>query len=279
MKNIVRKLTVASIAACFAALGLAGCAQQSAEEEPAIEEQQPAYDLVIGIESDEVVDLPIKNQTEQAIVGLQFKLTDAAEYSANVMAADQVWEAGQTADVFFEGVAVEEEMVDPEANEAEEAAAEEASETGEPLLLNEVYDVQLTAADGTVFALHQLSLTGLANAEDIAVSYDAATGFGYLTYLEDGAEVSTLESEQHIADAAAAVAQAEAEAAAAAQAEAEAQAQAEAEAAAAQQSRSSSYSSGSGSGGYDSVSSGSGSGSAPAQREDTCIDPDDLALN
>lgn len=279
MKNIVRKLTVASIAACFAALGLAGCAQQPAEEELAIEEQQPAYDLVIGTESDEVVDLPIKNQTEQAIVGLQFKLTDAAEYSANVMAADQVWEAGQTADVFFEGVAVEEETVDPEANEAEEAAAEEASETGEPLLLNEVYDVQLTAADGTVFALHQLSLTGLANAEDIAVSYDAATGFGYLTYLEDGAEVSTLESEQHIADAAAAVAQAEAEAAAAAQAEAEAQAQAEAEAAAAQQSRSSSYSSGSGSGGYDSVSSGSGSGSAPAQREDTCIDPDDLALN
>lgn len=273
MKNIFRAFTAMGIVACFAVMGLVGCSQQEAvEEEPAIEEQ-PSYDLVIGTESDSVVDLPIKNDAEQSIVAVQFKLMDAAEYSANIMAADQVWEAGQTADIFFEGVAVETEDPMPSGEEAQNETVVEASETGEDLLLNEVYDVQFTASDGTVFALHQLSLTGLISVEDIAVKYDAATGFGYLTYLENGTEISTLESEQHVADVAAAVAQAEAEAAAEAEAQA-AQAEAEAAAAAAQQSRSSSYSSG----GYDSVSNKSGS-SAPAQREDTCIDPDDLALN
>ncbi len=272
MKNIIRTLAIMGTAACFAVVGLVGCSQQEAvEEEPAIEEQ-PSYDLVIGAESDSVVDLPIKNDTEQSIVGVQFKLMDAPEYSANIMTADQVWEAGQTADIFFEGVVVEVEGSMPDSEEVQNETVVGASETGEDLLLNEVYDVQFTASDGTLFVLHQLSLTGLVGVEDIAVKYDAATGFGYLTYLENEAEVSTLESEQHIADAAAAVAQAEAEAAA----EAEARAQAEAEAAAAAQ-QSHSYSYGSGSGGYDSVSNNSGS-SAPAQREDTCIDPDDLAL-
>lgn len=265
MKNIFRAVVVAGVAACFALGGLAGCSQQQEPEEEAIVEEQPAYDLVIGAESDVVVNLPIKNDTEQSIVGLQFKLTDAAEYSANIMAADQVWEAGQTANIFFEGVTLEEEVATPEESDAQNEAVIEASETGEDLLLNEVYDMQFTTADGAAFALHQLSLMGLAGAEDIAVKYDPATGFGYFTYMENGAEVSTLEAEQAIADVAAAVAQAEAEAAAAAEAQAAAEAEA---AAAAQQSRSYSYSSG----------SGSGSGSAPAQREDTCINPDDLAL-
>ncbi len=286
MKNIMRKVAVVGVAACFAAVGLVGCGQQEeAQEEPAIEEQQPAYDLVIGAESEEVVHLPVLNGTEQSIVGMQFKLIDAPEFSANIMATDQVWEAGQTADIFFDGVAVEEEGVPQDGEgEADEAAVEdamvEASEAGTDFLLNEVYDIQFTTADGTAIVLHQLSLTGLANAADIKLMYDAASGFGYLTYMENDAEVSTLESEQHIAAAAAAVAQAEAEAVAAA--EAEAAAQAEAEAAAAQQSRSrQSYSGGSGSysGGYDSVSSGSGGGSAPSQTEDACINPDDLALN
>lgn len=276
MKSIFRAVAIAGITACVAMVGITGCSQPAAEEE--VVEEQPSYDLVIGTESDGIVNLPIKNGIEQSIVGLQFKLTDAAEYSANVMTADQVWEAGQTADVFFEGVAVEEEATSTEEDATQNEAIVAASEAGEDLLLNEVYDVQFTAADGTSFALHQLSLTGLVGMEDITVNYDAATGFGYLTYLENGTEVSSLEAEQGIADAAAAIAQAEAEAAAAAEAEAEAAAAAEA---AAQQSRSSSYSSGSGSssGSYDSVSTDSGSSSAPAQREDVCIDPDDIDFN
>lgn len=216
MKSIFRVVAMAAIVACFAGLGLAGCAPQQqeaqeAEEEPLIEEG-PAYDLIVGTENDSVVDIPIKNGTDQPIVGLQFKLTDAAEYSANVMAADQVWEAGQTADVFFEGVSVEETAVS-EGDDAQEEAIIAASETGVDLLLNEVYDVQFTTADGSTFELHQLSLMGLAATEDIVVHYDAATGFGYLTYTEDGVEVSTLEGEQAVTDAAAAVAQAEARAA------------------------------------------------------------------
>ena len=275
MKSITRILTVAGISACLAATGLVGCSQQeeTVEEEPVVvEEQQPSYDLVIGTESDDVVNLPITNDTDLTIVGLQFKSVGAAEYSANVMASDQAWEPGQVADVFFEGVALGE---DGEADDASSNALAAASASGEDLLLSDVYDVQFTAVGGSAFVLHQLSLASLVDTEDLAVNYDAISGLGYLTYMEDGAQASTLEAEQAIADEAAAIAQAEAEAAAA---EAAAQAAAEAEAAA-QQSKSSNGGSGSKSSGYDSTTSGSGSGSTPAQREDYCIDPDDVLLN
>lgn len=204
----MRGLVAASAVCFFTVIGLVGCVQQTTEERPVIEERS-SYDLVIGAESAEVVNLSIGNGTGLSIVGLQFKLTDSVEYSANVMTAEQIWEAGQMADVFFEGAAIEEEGIVPEDSEAQYKAAAEASEAREDLLLSEIYDVQLTAVDGTVFALHRLSLTGLMGAENIAINYDAATGYGYLTYLEDGIEVGTLESEQHMAAAAAAIAQAE----------------------------------------------------------------------
>lgn len=274
MKNIIRTLAIMGTAACFAVVGLVGCSQQEAvEEEPAIEEQ-PSYDLVIGAESDSVVDLPIKNDTEQSIVGVQFKLMDAPEYSANIMTADQVWEAGQTADIFFEGVAVDEETALPEeeSNAAQNEAATADEAAADALLLTEVYDLQLTMVDGSVIVLHQMNLVGLAGMQDMVVKYDATSGLGYLIYQDDGSEVSTLESEQRIA---AEQTQAEAEAAAAAEA-AEAEAAAEAE----RQAQASRSFGGGNSRSYDSVSSGSGSGGgAPSQAEDTCINPDDLALN
>lgn len=274
MKRVISKCCTVGLAACFAMAVFTGCSQQKAEEEPVVEEK-PSYDLVIGVESSEVVDLPIKNDTEQAIVGFQFKSVDTEEYSANVMSADQTWEAGQIADIFFEGVAVAEKAA--QSSEASHTAQEntaaesEESAAAADLLLNEVYDLQLTTADGATIVLHQLNLTGLVGKQDLAIRYDATSGLGYMTYLDDDAEVSTLESEQQIA----AQAQAEAEAAAAAEAEAEAEAAAEAE----RQAQSSRSSGGYSSGGYDSVSSGSGGGSAPSQTEDTCINPDDLALN
>lgn len=273
MKSISRILTAAGISACVAMMGLVGCSQpQQAEEPPAVEEQQPSYDLIIGTESDDVVNLPIKNDTDLTIVGLQFKSVGEAEYSANVMASDQAWEPGQTADVFFEGVSLGEDGDDAEADGSSSDALAAASASGEDLLLSDVYDVEFTAADGSAFVLHQLDLESLAGTEDVAVNFDATSGLGYLTYVEDGSQASTLETEQAIADEAAALAQAEAEAAAAA-AEAEAAAQA-----AAQQSKSTGSGSGSKSGGYDSVSSGSGSGSSPSQRQDSCVNPDDLAI-
>lgn len=281
MRHIIRKAVVAGIAACFATVGLVGCGQQeeAIEEEPIVEEQ-PVYDLVIGAESEEVVDLPITNDTEKTIVGLQFKLTDAADFSANVMTADQAWEQGQTADIFFEGVAIEEEPISEGGEGADDQAAQdEAADADEALLLNETYDLQLTTSDGGSIVLHQLSLTGLMGAQDITLKVDPVSGLGYITYLEEDAEVSTLEGEQAIAAAAAEAAEAEAEAAAQAAAEAGAEAAAQRSQSSTSYSSGSSSSSGSGSSSYDSVSSSSTSSSAPTQTEDTCIDPDDLALN
>lgn len=274
MKSIIRTVAVMGIVACSAVMGLVGCSQQEAvEEEPAIEEQ-PSYDLVIGAEGDSVVDLPIKNDTEQSIVGIQFKSMDAAEYSANIMAEGQVWEAGQVADIFFEGVVVAEGAALPEgeSNAAQgEIAGADDEAASDVLLFTDVYDLQLTTVDGGVIVLHQMNLAGLVGMQDMAVKYDVASGLGYLIYQDDGSEVSTLESEQRVA---AEQAQAEAEAAAAEAAEAEASAKAE------QQAQASRSASGRNSGSYDSVSLGSGSGgSVPSQSEDACINPDDLALN
>lgn len=201
------------------ATGLTGCSQQAAKDEtitevtPAQEESAPSNGPMVDAEDSGAISLSIKNDTGKTITAVQFKSTDATEYSANIMTDDQTWEPGQVTALFFGGTALE-EVVEPASEDAMDAAAIEASRTGEPLMLNDVYDMQFTTTDGIVFSLHQLSLTGLSSVENIAVSYDAASGLGYLTYSENGVEESTLEGERHTAAASAAIAAAMADAAA-----------------------------------------------------------------
>lgn len=294
MRSVAKKMLAFGLAGCMAVMGLAGCSQPQAEEtSAAVEEEQPAYDLVIGTEDDAVVHLPVTNGTDGAITGVQVKDVASADYSANLMEPGQVWESGQVADVFFAGVLVDEVTVDGDAKEGEEggasdssAAAAAAAETEsvaddaaaiEAALLDDIillpmFDVQITMADGSAVVLHQLTLGTLMYAEDIAINVDAESGAAYLTYVENGSSASTLIAELQV------IAEEEALAQEAAEAEAAA-------AAAAAQSASQPKSSGSGGGSYDSVApsgggSGSGSGgSAPSQSEDSCVSPDDLIFN
>lgn len=283
MRSIAKKILEFGLAGCMAVVGLAGCSQPQAVEQPAaVEEEQPTYDLIIGAEDAAVVNFPMTNGTESVITGLQVKDVASADFSANLMTSSQEWEPGQVADVFFAGVLIadaEDGAADSSAASSAAGAASGAAAASdaadvtalEDLILNASYDLQLTMADGTTAVLHQLNLGSLMNAEDITIAVDAASGAAYLTYVEDDASASTLDAELQLI--------AEQEAALAAAAEAEAAAAAVTAAQTANQSQSS----GSGGGGsYDSVapSGGSGSGgSAPSQSEDACVAPDDLVFN
>lgn len=281
------KAIALALAGCMAFFGLSACSsQQEPEQEEAEIVEEPAYELVIGNEDAEVVNLPMTNGTDKTITGLQVKGVEEEAFSANLMRADQAWEPNQTADVFFADVIFEggaskadgaESSSSSKVDSSSSSISSEASALpADDLVMNEAYDLQFTESDGTIFVLHQLVLASLADAEDITVNIDPESGQAYLAYVEEGDAATTLEAEKQIAAAEAAAAQAEAEA--------QAQAAAEAAAEAAKQSQSKGPSgSGSRSGGYDSVGQGSGGsgsgGSAPAQSEDNCIDPDDIVLN
>lgn len=211
MRSPIFTAMISGVTIFLLVAGITGCSQQTAkkeitaEETPTQKESTPSSDLMIGVENDEAIALSIKNDTGKTITDVRFKSTDAAEYSSNIMIDNQTWESEQVATLSFEGTALE-EITEPTDEHAMDAAAIEASRTGEPLILNDVYDIQFTTADGAVFSLHQLSLTGLSSVENIAVNYDATSGFGYLTYSENGVEESTLEGERHTAAASAAIA-------------------------------------------------------------------------
>lgn len=211
MRSPIFTAMISGVTIFLLVAGITGCSQQTAKEEitaeetPTQKESTPSSDLMIGVEDDEAIALSIKNNTDKTITDVRFKSTDAAEYSSNIMIDNQTWESEQVATLSFEGTALE-EITEPADEHAMDAAAIEASRTGEPLILNDVYDIQFTTADGAVFSLHQLSLTGLSSVENIAVNYDATSGFGYLTYSENGVEESTLEGERHTAAASAAIA-------------------------------------------------------------------------
>lgn len=282
------KTIALALAGCMAFFGLSACSsQQGPEQEEAEIVEEPTCELVIGNEDVEVVNFPMTNGTDKTITGLQVKGVEEEAFSANLMRADQAWEPNQTADVFFADVIFEGGASKADGAEASSSSKNDSSSSStssgasalpaDDLVMNEAYDLQFTESDGTIFVLHQLVLASLADAEDITVNIDPASGQAYLAYVEEGDGATTLEAEKQIAAAEAA----------AAQAEAEAQAQAAAEAAAAEAAKQSqsngSSGSGSRSGGYDSVGQGSGGsgsgGSVPAQSEDNCIDPDDIVLN
>lgn len=272
MNRIINRITITVLCVCFAALALIGCSQQS-ESTSQVTIEEPTFDLVIGSEDTAVVALPMTNGTDLPISAVQFKTTNDGEYSPNMMESDQVWEPSQVANIFFEGVLLEESTQtsnDSSSSTSDESSSDTSSSSDDAidddltddLLLNETYDIEFTLSDGTMFTLHQLDLVNLCDAENITIHFDTAQAIGYLTYMENGSEVNTLEAEMAIVDAEI-------------QAQAEAKAAEEAQLAAQKASSSTSKK-------YDSVSSGGSSGSksnSPSQSVDTCDDPDDVILN
>lgn len=266
MMKLGKKMLAAGACGVLAMGLLAGCAQQSG----------PKYDLVIGQETETTLTLAMTNGTGQAIDGFSFMESGGLEFPASLMAEGDAWEPDAVAQLFLEAD-VQEEVVGEVASdgeaaegntqnaEAEDGNAQDADvAAGDDVVLNHTYDMQFSLADGSVATLHGLVLSDLVEAEDLTLMIDEESGLAYLTYTEDGSEVSTLDAEKQFKEAQEA-------AAAAAAAEAEAQAQAAAEAAA-QAAAAPDY--GYAGGSYEPAGSGSVS-----QGSDSCVSEGDLVLN
>lgn len=256
----------AFVVAALSALALSGCSSE------------PSYDIVLGDKDAAASQLVVTNSTEKEITSVKVAVT-GSEDSDEYLAEGETWEAEKAALLCV-----------PEVDATDEAVNEDRD--GEDAIeLKTTFDITFTA-DDKEYTLHQVSVEGLSEVKDAAV-YISDSGLAYLSYTEDGEEVSTFEAENAIkeqaeAEAKAAEEAAKAEAEAKAQAEAEAKAAEEAAAAAAQQDTSSSYSSSSnsgssysGSGSSNSGSNSAGSSSASSssgvsQDEDMCIGPDEI---
>lgn len=303
MKASFKMALAAMSAACLTALALSGCSSPAQEEEVP---EEPSYDILIGVEAPDDVHVLMTNGMEQPITGIQFMPVGGTDFSANLMTADQVWESGSVADVYFDGVSAqgssEDASDDQQANvaSADDAATNDEDENAEQAAdtqIQPLYDVRITCQDAASFDLHQIDLAALMSVEDIQLKHDAESNIAYLAFKANGTEVNTLEAEKGII-----AAVAEAEAAAAAEAEAEAEAEAAAAASySSSRSSGSSYSydssssdsssyedsssdssstdsgSVSSSGGYDSA--GSDASSAPSQSVDSCVDVSQLEFN
>lgn len=253
-RKVVFRVAGACLLASACMVPLVGCSSQT-EETATQEETQEVEEsyLAIGSASDDALTMIFENATDKTISSVAVKDVSSEDDTYTELKIDgDAWESGVKAQVYCE---------------AYESSATTSS--GNEVVLNAAYDIQLTYEDGTTNVLNDVTFE---EAESVTVLIDEESGLAYLSYEVDSSEATTLEAEKAVKqqeDEEAAAAQAAAEAEAAAAAEAEAAAAAEAEAAA-QESSSNSYS-------YDYSSSGS-SGSSAGQSEDSCIDSGDLVL-
>ncbi len=217
MKRTTMRLATLGVAGCLTVAALAGCAGPAEEPAPA-PEPEVTYGVAIGSEDVGTATVLMANDTGQAITAVATRTVDAAiapdavaestSFEALPFSAE-TWEPGQVATLFLgdpakevaAGEAAEAAAADGSANVVEAANEAAANETDGNVMLTESVDLQVTLADGTVYVLHGINPQDLSQAENVAVKVDGEAGVAYLTYTEDGAEVSTLAAETQAAEA------------------------------------------------------------------------------
>lgn len=221
-------------------LTLCGCSssQDDSQDNQEASVQEESL-LVIGTQNDNSLSMVFRNDTGKDIIGVSAKQSGNAEvqFGANMIADGSTWTSGTGAQIFVDSF------------DAEGTASDDTQ-----VQLRGAYDIQVTYSDQTASTLHGVTF---GEASEVSVKIDAESGLGYITYVQDNSEASTLEAEKSVK-------QQEDEAAAAAAAQAKA-AEEEAKAAEVQKSSSQSssssydYSSSTGSSSKGSSSSGSSS--------------------
>ena len=210
MRRTTKRLLALGVAGCLAVVALAGCSTQAEESTPApTPEPEEAYGIAIGTEDAGTDTILMTNDTGQAITAVAARTVDAAvapDAAAEATAfqampfSGEAWEPGQLAALFV-GDPAKEAAVD---EVAEATAAENADVAeGEPVdvAVAQSMDLQLTLADGTIYVLHDVDPAALAKVGTVTLGLDADANVAYLTYVEDGAQVSTLAAETQAAEA------------------------------------------------------------------------------
>lgn len=240
MKKATNRLVVLGVTGCLAAVALAGCSApaEEATPEPEPEATTEAFGIAIGPVDAGTDTILVTNDTGQAITAVATRTVDAAVAPDAVAEAtsfealpfsSEMWEPGQLA-----ALSVDDPEKEVAAGEAEEKAEAQAATNANgsvsaasnassangtaDVVLAESVDLQVTLADGSVYVLHQIDPKALSQADGVALHVDADASVAYLTYVEDGAEVSTLAAELQAAEAEKALADAAIEAQAAVEA-------------------------------------------------------------
>ena len=180
MKNNLKKL-LCSLLALTVVLSMAGLAMASEEEDASEEEQAEQAEIVplteeelaalprIGEETEDCSQIVLVNATEGDITAINIKASDEDQWSDNILAEDDVYEAEETALLCWEA---EEDVL---------------------------YDLQLTFSDWTVGVAHDVDFADITQA-NLQRQWN---GLPYLVYVSvaTGEEVDTSEAEQARAEA------------------------------------------------------------------------------
>ncbi|MEY8258463.1 hypothetical protein AAK706_12105 [Erysipelotrichaceae bacterium 66-17] len=164
----MRKELCLSAILCLSSV-MIGCSQQ---EEPKTEVKEPVeeekkYDLTIGKQSDDALEVVLKNETGLTIKNLQItgNIKEDDNYSDNLLAKDEELKEGETAQWFYV----------PEDSE------------------NKTFDIKIGFDDDSSVILHDFSFENI----DSEAVLHVDNGIGYITYTDkDKQEVSTLDAEK-----------------------------------------------------------------------------------
>ena len=212
-----KKIAILLIAGALSLSMVTGCSESKSEDtnktetSVSVKKTQTAVsteEKTIGEKTEGAYEIKLTNSTGQDITGVTIKTSNEESYPANMLKTDDSFAKDETRTLYYKP--------------SETAAASTATETGKELPVE--YTIQLTFADKSTLELHAFPFDGPEDAEILLQDKVA-----YITYEQDGKEVSTLEAEKAVKTQAeeakkaseAAEAQAkEAEAAAAAEAQA-----------------------------------------------------------
>lgn len=199
----------------------AGCGQKKetkketkvSSEKKEKKEKKVEY-KTIGSKEEGAYEVQLTNSTGQDITAVSFKSSSEENYPATMLSEGDSFKNEEIRVVYYKP--------------SEEAAKSTETEDGKELPAE--YTMKITLADNTELELHAFPFDDMKKGE-----IKVQDGIAYLTYVKDGSEVSTLESEKAVKEQKEAEEKAKAEAEAKAQEEAAAAAKAQQEAEAAAQ--------------------------------------------
>ncbi len=216
-----KRIAMLLIAGALSVSMMTGCSQSKSEDTKKTETSVSVKkektsttakeEKTIGEKSEGAFEVKLTNSTGQDITAVAIKTSNEEAYPASILKTDDSFAKDETRTLYYKP--------------SDEAAKSTATETGKELPVE--YTVQLTFADKTTIELHAFPFDSVKEAKILLQDQLA-----YITYEQDGKEVSTLEAEKAIKTQAEEAKKASDAATATAAAEAEAAAQAEAAAAA-----------------------------------------------
>jgi hypothetical protein len=189
----LRKILIGVLCACVILLSACTAAPQDASTGGTAEGDSAILTGGSGSEILEIGDLTIDQQFEisnvtgMTITALAIKGAQESSYPQSQTLNGLNWESGKTARVHFDPQVVQQSVSGSGAADEPQASGREYD-----VAFKQLFDIELTFADGTKKELHNVDLNTL---RDTVLEY--ADGVAYLSYTDEtGAKARTLDAEK-----------------------------------------------------------------------------------